>query len=256
MQNYKIEDAQNYEKKQLQNKTIESLLGPENPIEQIESKHINFFEDYAPNIATNEDYRIEKEKLDMTKLKKEGIAPWAFGDGSQEKSKQKAWYETITPAPNSYDTINSSQTAPAPLKRKQLEHKQFSDPMRKIVKHEQDDSNAAYIHNNNSINHQNFSDDKDKKLLISLHKTLLEKDIVKYNKDNKQVLDTELLIALRKKRLEREKIEHKKEQLLLATNDIYGNIHHTTANSRCDNLNNMPSNSKYNNKVYNNMYQK
>ena len=218
----KISAAQDYEKKQIQNKTVEALVGSEQLVEQIESKHINFFEDFAPNVPTNEEYRKEKEKQDMAKMKKEGVAPWAFGDGSQEKAKKKAWYETVAPAPTSYSTVDiSAPSPPVNLKRKQLEHKEFSDPMRKIIK----GSNAAAP-------------------ISSKPQNIVTASVSSGN--HSKTLDSELLISLRRKRLEREKREHKKEQQLLATMDIYGSVSRDISRGS----------SSQSTRGYNNMYQK
>jgi hypothetical protein len=135
------------ERRQIQNKTLESLgatapvvvapRGKELPdnatlVEQAESKHKNLFGDCDTRSFNNKEYLREKEKAALIKLKREGIAPWALGDGSYEAKGKRAWYETLPTA--AYSRSIGETSADDAKSRRSDGFKRGMDPMKGLLK--------------------------------------------------------------------------------------------------------------------------
>jgi len=236
-------EIQENEKRQIQKKTLE-LLGAKVSIntglsndsssasvEQVESKHINLFDEYETKNFVNEEHQKEKEKAAQIKLKRAGIAPLAFADGSLEHDKKRAWYETFD-INSCSSSREDTRTRPAGGKGPERiadspseKFKRAMDPMKSHLKSEyviaghgqassvvESKPKSQVFERGSNRNNESRGD------IISSNRKKRDKGKGRA-KDSQSVA---LMESLRAKRLERELGERRRSAQLLAQTDVFG----------------------------------
>ena len=241
----KEEAKQSYEKKQIQQKTLEALthVADNSPneapcntnsvvdvgLEQVESKaqHINFFEEHLSQSGANAEYQKEKARLEHLKRKREGIAPWALGEGSYEKEGKKPWYDSVGSLQGSSSSSSSVGDSGDNGKRHRHRHRHPQlDPMQGLLKSRVADKSPeiAVVEGGGERKRRKSGDGggRAKRLREEGQGPGREPGGSATTPAPAPSLDADLMAALRRKRLERESAERKRSALLLAQVDIYG----------------------------------
>jgi hypothetical protein len=192
--------------------------------------------------------KIEEESKLLLLQRQNGVAPWAFGEGSAAKNHATPWYETIKPTSSRITCkgkILENDEALEALKRDN-DRKRSLDPMSEFIintdivyaeskEEEYQNNKFMKIAKNSSANKNNSLSSKDIKYenrsseeSSDSDKDRKRKHKHKHKKQKKSHSDDmhnskiDAINALRQKRLEREKAEKKKAAILLAKADIFG----------------------------------
>lgn len=248
----KLEAAAQREKDSLQEKNREALLTSRDPSVApagAEREIFNLFgnlESAAAEETARKLKRREQEAKDALLLRQNGATPWALGDGSREKSGQRAWYEATQPLSSDPSSsagitvmgkrVTGSEEQGA--RSRDTARKNRLDPMAPLMhggagvwaEAKTDDGRkecrGGHAYNKDRRQDREDRGEGDDRGREDRRHKKRKKDRKHSCKDHAaespEDEDARLLRELRRKRLDRERSERKKTAVLLARRDIYG----------------------------------